>query len=86
MCRTAHASYIQLAGLEMNYLQLIRDHDLQLYALLAYDSPLVVASPPGTSFFHTRLMVGFGGFNTEPPLLLLVFKEFWTWGLSLSLN
>ena len=31
-------------------------------------------------------MVGFGGISTEPPLLLLVLKGFWTWGLSLSLN
>ena len=31
-------------------------------------------------------MVGFGGFCTEPPLLLLVLKGFWTYGLSLSLN
>ena len=35
MCSTAHASHIQIAGLEMNYLQLIRNYDLQLYALLA---------------------------------------------------
>ena len=43
----------------------------------------MVASPPGTSFFGTRLMAGFGGLSTEPPLLLLVLKGFWTWGLSL---
>ena len=36
----------------------------------------MVASPPGISFFGTRLMVGFGGFSTEPPLLLLVLKGF----------
>ena len=30
-------------------------------------------------------MVGFGGFSTEPPLLLLVCKGFWTWGLSFLL-
>ena len=35
MCSTSHASYIQLAGLVMNYLQLIRNYDSQLYALLA---------------------------------------------------
>ena len=46
----------------------------------------MVAAPPGTSFFGTRLMVGFEEFSTEPPLLLLVLKGFWTWGLSLSLN
>ena len=46
----------------------------------------MVASPPGISFFGTRLMVGFGGFSVEPPLLLSVLKGFWTWGLSLSLN
>ena len=28
MCSTAHASYIQIAGLEINYLQLIRNYDL----------------------------------------------------------
>ena len=49
-----------------------------------FESQVVVASPPGTSFFGTRLMVGFGGFSTEPPLLLSVLKGFWTWGLSLS--
>ena len=43
----------------------------------------MVASPPGTFFFGTRLMAGFGGLNTEPPLLLLMLKGFWTWGLSL---
>ena len=46
----------------------------------------MVASTPGASFFGTRLMVGFGGFSTEPPLFLLVLKAFWTWGLSLSLT
>ena len=35
MCSTAHASYIQFAGLEMSYLQYIGNYDLQLYALLA---------------------------------------------------
>ena len=34
MCGTAHANYIQIAGLEMNYLQLIRNYYLH-YALLA---------------------------------------------------
>ena len=43
----------------------------------------MVASHPGSSFFGTRLMVGFGGLNNKPPLLLLVFKRFWTWVLSL---
>ena len=43
----------------------------------------MVASPSGISFGN-RLMVGFGGFSPEPPLLLLVLKGFWTWGLSLS--
>ena len=36
MCCTADVSYIQIAGLEMSYLQLIKNIDLQLYALLAY--------------------------------------------------
>ena len=35
MCSTAHARYIQIAGLEINYLQLITNYILQLYALLA---------------------------------------------------
>ena len=43
----------------------------------------MVASPLGASFFGTRLMVGFRGLSTEPPLLLLVLKGFWTWELSL---
>ena len=43
----------------------------------------MVASPPCTSFFGTRLMAGFGGLSNEP---VLVFKGFWTWGLSLSLD
>ena len=43
----------------------------------------MVASPQGTPFFDTRLMVGFGELNTEPPLLLSVLKEFWDWELSL---
>ena len=47
------------------------------------ESQLMVASPSGTSFFGTRLMVGFGGLSTEPPLLLSMLKGFWTWGLSL---
>ena len=34
MCSTAHARYTQIAGLEMNYLQLITNYDLKLYALL----------------------------------------------------
>ena len=44
----------------------------------------MVASLPGISSFGTRLMAGFGGFTTEPFLLLLVLKGFQTWGLSLS--
>ena len=32
----------------------------------------MVASPSGTSFFGTRLMVGFGGLSIEPPLLLVL--------------
>ena len=35
MCSAAHVSYIQIAGLEMSYLQLIKNYYLQLYALLA---------------------------------------------------
>ena len=30
----------------------------------------MVASPPGTSFFCTRLMVGFGGFSIETPFII----------------
>ena len=33
-------------------------------------------SPSGTSFFGTRLMVGLGGLNIEPPLLLLMLRGF----------
>ena len=35
MCNTAHARYIQIAGLEINYLQIITHYNLHLYALLA---------------------------------------------------
>ena len=42
----------------------------------------MIASPSGTSFFGSRLMVGFGGLSIEPPLLLSVFMGFWTYGLS----
>ena len=55
MCSTAHASFIQIAGLEMNYLQLMRNYDLHSMPYWPNDSPfesqLVVASPPGISFF-----------------------------------
>ena len=54
------------------------------------DSPsefqLMVASPSGTSFFGTRFMVGFGGLSIEPPLLLSMLMQFWTWELLLSLK
>ena len=46
----------------------------------------MVASPSSTSFFGTRLMMGFGGLHTEPPLLVSVLTGFWTWGQSLSLK
>ena len=39
-----------------------------------------------TSFFDTRFMAGFGGFSTEPPLLLLMLKGFGVWRLSLSFH
>ena len=35
MCSTAHAKYIQTAGLEMHFLQLITDYGLQINVLLA---------------------------------------------------
>ena len=34
-CAVKHMLSIQIAGLDMNYLQLIRNYDLQMYALLA---------------------------------------------------
>ena len=40
ICSTAHASYIQIAGLEMNYLQLIRNCDLHCMPYWPNDSPL----------------------------------------------
>ena len=36
----------------------------------------MVASFYDTSLFGTRLIVGFGGFGIEPPLLLLVLRAF----------
>ena len=43
----------------------------------------MVALVSGIALFVTRLMVGFGGFGTEPPSELLVLSCF---GLSLSLH
>ena len=40
MCITAHASYIQIAGPEANYLQLIRNYDLHSMPYWPNDSPL----------------------------------------------
>ena len=40
MCSIAHASYIQIAGLEINYLQLIRNYDLHSMPYWHNDSPL----------------------------------------------
>ena len=40
MCSTAHASYIQLAGLGMNYLQLIGNYELHYMPYWPNDSPL----------------------------------------------
>ena len=36
----------------------------------------MVVSCPGTSFLGIRLMMGFEGLSTEPPLLLIVLKGF----------
>ena len=40
MCSTAHVSYIQIAGLEINYLHLIRNYDLHSMPYWPNDSPL----------------------------------------------
>ena len=40
LCSTAHASYIQLAGLGMNYLQLVRNYALHCMPYWPTDSPL----------------------------------------------
>ena len=45
--------------------------------------PFIIPSP---SFACTRSWVGFGGLLGELPLLLLVLRGIWTWGLSLLLN
>ena len=40
MCSTAHASYIQIAGLEVNYLQIIGNYELYYVPNWPNDSPL----------------------------------------------
>ena len=40
ICSTVHASYIQIAGLEINYLQLIGNYDLHSMPYWPNDSPL----------------------------------------------
>ena len=67
----------------MNYLQLIT---IVIYNYMPYwtndkssESHLMVASPSGTSFFGTRLMVGSGGHSIKQPLFLSVLKGLWTW-------
>ena len=57
------------------------DISLKVYCISAE-----VASPSGTPFFGTRLMMAYGGHNVQAPVLLSVVRSFGTWELSFLLE
>ena len=78
ICSRAYL-YIQTTELEMNYLH--SNNKLQFKFLCLTGLTIVilfpadiVASPSGTSYFVTRLIVGFGELSIVLPLLLLVLR------------